>query len=56
MNLVDNFNPQDILVVDRKENATVFNRLNPEELSSWLEDYSLGEIWEKNIIGGQPLD
>lgn len=55
-NLVDNFEPEDILVVDRKDNATVFKRLNPEELSSWLENYSLGEIWEKNIIGGQPLD
>jgi hypothetical protein len=31
-----------------------FKRLNPEELESWLEEYSLGEIWEKNIIGGGP--
>ena len=51
VNLVDNFGPQDIIVVDRKDNATVFNRLDAE----WLKDYSLGEIWEKNVIGGQPL-
>ena len=55
VNVVDNFEPQDILVVDRKDNASVFRRLSEEELSDWLEDYSLGEIWEKNIIGGQPL-
>lgn len=55
-NLVDNFEPEDILVVDRKDNATIFQRLDSKDLSNWLEDYSLGEIWEKNIIGGQPLD
>lgn len=29
--------------------------LDAESLKLWLEDYSLGEIWEKNVIGGQPL-
>lgn len=53
--LVDNFEPEDIIVVDRKDNATVFNRLDPETLKHWLDEYSLGEVWEKNIIGGQPL-
>lgn len=55
VNLVDNFEPEDIIVADRKDNATVFSRLNSKDLAGWLEDYSLGEIWEKNIIGGQPL-
>lgn len=50
---MDNFEPEDIIVVDRKDNATVFNRLDSENLAHWLEDYSLGEIWEKNVIGGQ---
>lgn len=54
--LVNNFEPENIVVVNRKENATEFKRLNTEELTNWLEDYSLGEIWEKNIIGGQPLN
>lgn len=56
VNLVDNFELEDIIVVDRKDNATVFNRLDSENLAHWLEDYSLGEIWEKNVIGGQPLN
>ena len=56
VNLVDNFEPEDILVVDRENDATVFNRLDIQKLSMWLEEYSLGEIWEKNIIGGQPLN
>lgn len=56
VNLVDNFAPEDIIVVNRQDNATTFTRLNAEELKEWMEEYSLGEIWEKNIIGGQPLD
>lgn len=53
--LVDYFDPKDIIVVSRKKGATVFNRLNKRELSSWLEDYSLGDLWRKNIIPGGPV-
>lgn len=55
VNLVDNFKPEDIIVVDRQDNASVFKRLNEGDLREWLDDYSLGEVWEKNIIGGQPF-
>ena len=42
--------------VDRnKKSESIFKRLEESELSSWLSDYSLGEIWEKNIIGGRPV-
>jgi predicted ATPase len=52
--LVDYFEPKNIIVVNRKEGASVFQRLNKNELSSWLEDYSLGDLWRKNIITGGP--
>lgn len=55
INLVDNFEPEDILVVDRENNETVFKRLEKGSLNNWLEDYSLGDLWGKNIFGGQPL-
>ena len=51
---LDRFEPEDIVVVERNDQATDFCRADPEELDSWLEDYSLGEIWEKNILGGGP--
>ena len=51
---VDAFDPQDIVVVERKDEATTFERPDPTMLDSWLEEYSLGEIWEKNVIGGSP--
>lgn len=52
--LVDYFEPEDIIVVNRGKGASVFKRLNKEELSTWLEDYSLGELWRKNIVAGGP--
>ena len=52
--LVDYFEPKDIIVVKREKGASVFKRLNEEELSTWLEDYTLGELWRKNIVMGGP--
>ena len=54
--LLDGFEPQDIVVVERNDNdeSTEFHRPDAEKLEEWLEDYSLGEIWEKNVMGGGP--
>jgi predicted ATPase len=52
--LVDYFEPEDIIVVNREKGASVFNRLNKDELSSWLKDYSLGDLWRKNVFAGGP--
>ena len=50
----DYFEVEDILVVDREENATVIKKPNKEELKEWLEEYSIGELWQKNLLGGNP--
>lgn len=52
--LIDHFAPEDIVVVDYEDNQSKFRRPGEKELDVWLEDQSLGEIWEKNIIGGRP--
>lgn len=53
--LVSAFEPADIIVVDRHEGASTFRRLEEEPLREWLERYSLGELWEKNVLnGGNP--
>lgn len=54
INLLDQFNPEDILVVDREDNQTVFKRLSKEELGEWLDEYTLSELWRKNVLGGRP--
>lgn len=51
---LDNFDPEDVLIADRIDGATVFNRLEEGSLSDWLEEYSLGQLWEKAEIGGRP--
>ena len=52
--LLDHFEPEDVLVADRVNGSTQFTRLDSTKLSSWLEDYSLGQLWEKNEFGGRP--
>ena len=54
MPLVDCFEPTDIVVVEREGRSSTFRRLDAEALGGWLEDYSLSELWEKNVIGGRP--
>lgn len=51
---IDNFSCEDLIVVNRKDGASSFERLNDRDFSVWLEDYSLGELWEKNVIQGGP--
>lgn len=52
--LVNQFSPEDLIVVDRKDGQSVFKRLNEEEIASWLDEYGLGDLWEKNVLGGRP--
>ena len=52
--LLDHFGPEDVLVADRVKGGTALTRLDPEQLDSWLERYSLGELWDMNYLGGRP--
>ncbi len=52
--LLDHFQPEDVLVADRVGGGTQFTRLDPAKLVTWLQDYSLGQLWEKNELGGRP--
>jgi predicted ATPase len=54
VSLIDRFNPEDIVVVDRAERESKFGRLRTDALAEWLQEYSLSELWEKNVIGGRP--
>lgn len=52
--LVNQLEPRHIIVVDRHENQSVFKHLDKQDMSDWLEDFGLGDLWEKNIFGGRP--
>jgi len=48
------FDAEDFIVVDQNGGASSFSRVDKDELEGWLENFSMGDIWTKNIIGGRP--
>ena len=52
--LLNHFAPEDIIVADRTENGTHLHCVDGQQLTGWLDEYGLGELWEKNLIGGRP--
>jgi predicted ATPase len=52
--LVNQFEPEELIVVERAGGKSVFRRLEKAEMESWLDEYGLGDLWEKNVIGGRP--
>jgi len=54
--LISNFQPSDILTVDQRDGESQIRRLNADELSEWLNDYTIGDLWKQRIMkGGQPI-
>jgi predicted ATPase len=51
---LDHFEPEEVVVVERRNNATHLKRLDPDDLSGWLDEYSLSEVFDKGVIGGRP--
>jgi predicted ATPase len=52
--LLNEFAPEDIVVVERHQGESIFRQLNSADLAEWLEEYTLGELWQKNLLGGRP--
>ncbi|MHC5353984.1 AAA family ATPase [Myroides sp. LJL115] len=52
--LIDQFEVEDLIIVNRENAQTVFKRLSADSFKEWLKEYSLGELWEKNLLGGRP--
>lgn len=44
-----------VVVVNRKDGASTFERLQEKDFTAWLENYSVGELWSKNVISGGPV-
>ena len=52
--LANQFEPQDIVVVDHVDNTSRFRRVEESEWTEWLADYGIGDLWAKNLLGGTP--
>jgi predicted ATPase len=52
--LLDQFKPEEVVVVNRQEGRSTFDRLDSQELREWLAEYSVAELWQKNVLRGGP--
>ena len=53
VSLIDQFSIDDFIVVELENGVSVFRRKIEDDFKLWLEDYSVGELWEKNVLGGR---
>jgi predicted ATPase len=52
--LLNEFGPEGVIIVERSQGQSTFRRLKRDDLSEWLNEYALGELWQKNVLGGRP--
>ena len=52
--LVDEFDLDEIHVLELTDGRTTIRRHDKKEYLHWLEKYTTGELWRKNLIGGRP--
>lgn len=52
--LLDELTPEQVIVVNQRDGESVLERLDPDKLADWLKEYTLGQLWEKNELGGLP--
>ena len=55
--LIDGFSADDVTIIERDPatQSSVARKLSAEDYKDWLDEYTLSELWDKNIIGGRPL-
>jgi len=54
VSLVNEFNISDLIVVEQVDGASIFKRHDEAEFATWLNDYTVGDLWQKNLLGGRP--
>lgn len=52
--LLDELTPEQVIVVNQSNGESILERQDPEKLAGWLKEYTMGQLWEKNELGGLP--
>ena len=52
--LLDEFAPEEVAVIETRDGESTVRRLDAEALAAWLEEYSLSQLYDKNLLGGRP--
>lgn len=48
--LISHFTPDSVITVDQIDGCSKFERLNEADLKEWLTEYSLDDLWKRNIL------
>jgi predicted ATPase len=54
VSLLNQLDLEHVVITEQTDDGTTFSRPDPQALRAWLDDYALGELWEKNVLGGRP--
>lgn len=52
--LVDAFELEEVFVLEVRDGCTELRPQNGDQLRTWLDEFSVGELWQKNLLGGRP--
>ncbi len=52
--LVNSFDMNELFVLDLRQGKTEITRHQRADYEHWLTEYSLGQLWQKNLLGGRP--
>ena len=52
--LVDAFDLNEVFVLELRDGRTEITSPDSVQLRSWLDEFSVGELWLKNLLGGRP--
>ena len=52
--LVDAFELDQVFVLEMRDGRTELTSPDSVQLQTWLNEFSVGEMWQKNLLGGRP--
>ena len=52
--LVDAFELGEVFVFEMQDGRTEVTRPDSLQLKTWRDEFSVGELWQKNLLGGRP--
>ena len=52
--LLDAFELDEVFVLEMRDGRTELTSTDPVQLQTWLDEFSVGELWQKNLLGGRP--
>ncbi|WP_182871223.1 AAA family ATPase [Rhodopirellula sp. JC639] len=51
--MLSQFDAEDVITIDHEQGCSRFRRLDVAQLDQWLQDYTLGEAWQKGLINAE---